>query len=176
MLELLAGVGVGLLAGSSHSSPDIRPALKENALATREAGRDISRALGGLAVATEATGHREVVHYRDVIWTTREGEVVRDVYDLLKLIRAIEQEPQWDFGRLWNDLNAYEGRSMNRVDPSKVLERHGRLFRFEVYHYWNVVVGLEVRRLAYRCLPDGMAREIDSNPENWGWDGDHDYP
>jgi len=167
MLELLAGVGVGLLAGSSHSSgPDIRPALKENALATREAGRDISRALGGLAVATEATGHREVVHYREVIWTTREGEVVRDEHDLRKLLKSIDEEPRWGISRLHDEL-LWDRESLQHPNPCKVLKRHGRLLRFEVYHYWNVVVGLAVRRLAYRCLPDGMAREIHSNPDDW---------
>jgi len=167
VIELLAGVGVGLLAGASGNShvPDTSAALREQAKATREAGKQVSRALGGLAVATEATGHREVVHYRETIWTTREGVRVWDVNDLRRLLNDINKEPRWGISQLHEELEAEKGKF--DADPEKILVRHGRLLRFEVYHYWSVVVGLEVARLAYRCLPDGMAREIHSNPDDW---------
>lgn len=167
MIELIAGIGVGLLAGSGGSRQiDTCQELREQALATRKAGEDISKALDRHGISTEATGHREVVHYREVVWTTREGNLIRDISDLIKLIQSIHEEPRWGISRLRDELmmlNPY----LQEDNPYQILERHGRLMCFEVHHFWNVVVGLKSYRHSYRCLPDGMAREIHNNPENW---------
>ena len=161
MIELIAGIGVGLLAGSGGSQQiDTRSAIREQAWATERAGKDISEALDRHGVSTEATGHRETVRYVETVVCDRHGNIL-DFHGLLKFMK-MSMEYNDGLRREIEMIMPYD-----EIGPFDILKRRGYLYEFEVHHFWNVVVGLKSYRHSYRCLPDGMAREIYNNPANW---------
>ncbi len=145
---------------------DHRPAIREQSAAIEKAAEHTASAIDRLGVATEATGHRETVRYEETLCFDRNGNMVKSVEDLAKVLKFAVQDELWEYKRLIMLQNAHQGFSQD-FDLTNAMVEAGLLVKQEVHHFWNVVVGLKSRRHAYRCLPDGMAREIESNPENW---------
>ena len=155
--------------GLFFTEVDTRPQLERIATAGHQISKsinDLSRSADNLAISIESLGPREVVRYEETLWFDRYGDQVKGAKGLAKVLKDAAQNEPWRYERLLVLQQMHCGFSSD-FDPTAAMVKAGLLFRCEVQHFWNVVVGLESRRHSYRCLPDGMAREIYNNPNDW---------
>lgn len=145
---------------------DHRSAIREHSQSIENAAKHTASAIDRLGVATEATGRRETVRYEETLCFDQAGNEVRCAKDLFNVLEVAKKTEPRKHEYLLMLQRTYFGLSQD-FDLTDAMAKAGLIYKQEVHHFWNVVVGLESRRHAYRCLPDGMAREIHRNPENW---------
>lgn len=148
---------------------DTRPQLERIADATRQTAKsisDVSRSIDRQSISIESLGPRETVRYEETLWFDSHGEQVKSADGLARVLRDAVQNEPWRYEHLQVLQHMHCGFSCD-FDLEAAMIKAGLLFSYQVHHFWNVVVGLESHRHSYRCLPDGMAREIYSNPNDW---------
>lgn len=139
---------------------DTRPAIREQTSAILDSAKIISDATDRLSVATEAAGHREVVCVVETLTIDKDGNVLTPEGFIKYLRRLCAEIPEFD--RLMKTTNCYDLSGVHEF-----LRKRRLIYEFNVHHFWNVVVGLQSRRHAHRCAPDGMARIVDFDPNYW---------